>query len=141
MTKEIKVRVPVHPQTFRRYDRHTTEVTISGERFRLIAGQRPDGTLGQVTIGRGGRGSGAAGLLDGYATALSLGLGHGVPLTELLRLGLGLRFARTAAPTTRRSPEHAPPSTTAAGAWRSTGCPAASAPRSGSSPSPSAAGS
>jgi hypothetical protein len=83
----------VQPQTFRRHDRHTTEVTISGERFRLIAGRGPDWTLGQVTIGWVGHGSGASGLLGGYATALSLGLEHGVPLTELLRPGLGLRFA------------------------------------------------
>jgi ribonucleoside-diphosphate reductase alpha chain len=92
MTKESRMRVPVQPQTFQRYERHATEVTIGGERLRLTAGQRPDGTLGQVTIGCGGCERGAAGLLDGYATALSLGLECGVPLTDLLRPGLGLRF-------------------------------------------------
>ena len=91
MTKGSRVRVPVRPLTFQRYERRATEVTIGGEALRLTVRERPDGTLGQVAIGW--RGSGAAGLLGSYAAALSLGLEYGVPLTDLLRPGLGLRFA------------------------------------------------
>ena len=78
---------------FERHDGRMTAVTIGGEQFRLFAGQRPDGTLSEIAVSWGKHGSSPAGLLDSYATALSLGLGHGVPLDELLRPGLGLRFA------------------------------------------------
>jgi hypothetical protein len=93
ISRENRVRVLVQPQTSQRYERHATEVTIGGEQLRLTARERPDGTLGQVAIDWGGRRSGAVGLLDSYGTALSLGLEHGVPLRDLLRPGLGLRFA------------------------------------------------
>jgi hypothetical protein len=46
-----------------------------------------------VLIGWGKHGSAIAGLMDAYATAISAGLQHGVPLADLLRPGLGLRFA------------------------------------------------
>jgi hypothetical protein len=72
---------------------HTNSVTIGGERFRLTASGREDGTLREITIAWGRHGTGAAGLMDAYATAISAGLEHGVPLADLLRPGLGLRFA------------------------------------------------
>lgn len=72
---------------------HTTTVTIGGERFRLTASGNEDGTLGEITIGWGKHGSGTAGLMDAYATAITAGLHHGVPLADLLRPGLGLGFA------------------------------------------------
>jgi hypothetical protein len=85
--------VPSQRQTFQRHDGHITVVTIGGEQLRLAAGRRADGALGEVSISWGRHGSTAAGLLEGYAAALSLGLGHGVPVADLLRPGLGLRFA------------------------------------------------
>src|ERR1700733_13893877 len=72
---------------------HTTSATIGGERFSLIATERADGTLCEVRIACGKYGSGIAGLMDAYATAISAGLQHGVPLADLLRPGLGLCFA------------------------------------------------
>jgi ribonucleoside-diphosphate reductase alpha chain len=87
------VRFLAEQQSFQRHPGHLTAVTIGGEPFRLFAGQGPDGRLGEVTVSWRTHGSSAAGLLDSYTTALSLGLGHGVPLTDLLRPGLGLRFA------------------------------------------------
>jgi hypothetical protein len=72
---------------------HMTSTTIGGERFRLFATERADGTLCEVRIGCGKHGSGIAGLMDAYATAISAGLQHGVPLADLLRPGLGLCFA------------------------------------------------
>jgi ribonucleoside-diphosphate reductase alpha chain len=67
-------------------------VTIGGGQLRLTTVQRPDGALSEVAIGWGRHGS-AAGLLECYAVALCAGLDHGVPLADLLRPGLGLRFA------------------------------------------------
>jgi hypothetical protein len=77
----------------RRRRGHTTTVTIGAERFSLAATEHGDGTLGEVRIGCGKHGSGIAGLMDAYATAITAGLQHGVPLADLLRPGLGLRFA------------------------------------------------
>jgi ribonucleoside-diphosphate reductase alpha chain len=71
---------------------HTTAVTIGGEQFYLTANAAPDGSLGEVFIQWGKHGSGAAGLMDLYASALSMGLRHRVPLTDLVRSGLGSRF-------------------------------------------------
>ena len=72
---------------------YATSATIGGERVSLIATERADGTLCEVRIGCGKYGSGIAGLMDAYATAISAGLQHGVPLADLLRPGLGLCFA------------------------------------------------
>jgi ribonucleoside-diphosphate reductase alpha chain len=76
----------------RRRAGHTITATIGGEQFTLVANQRADGTLGEVFIRSGKHGSSDAGLLDSYATALSVGLAHQVPLADLLRSGLDLHF-------------------------------------------------
>lgn len=72
---------------------HTIAVTIGGERFSLTASRGEDGMLGEVSIRWGKHGSSGAGLMDTYAIALSAALQHRVPLPDLLRPGLGVRFA------------------------------------------------
>jgi len=84
--------VAVRRHTFRRRSGHTTTVTIGAERFCLTANQRDDGGLGEVFIHWGKHGSSAAGLVNGYAVVLSLGLQHQVPLADLIRPGLGQFF-------------------------------------------------
>jgi ribonucleoside-diphosphate reductase alpha chain len=79
--------------TPRRSNGRTTTVTIDGERLRLIASGQEDGTLSGIVVGWGKYGTGTAGLMDAYATAITAGIEHGVPLAALLRPGLGLRFA------------------------------------------------
>lgn len=76
----------------RRRNGVTTAVTIGGERFYLTANGREDGTLGEVFIRWGKQGQTQAGPMDIYAMALSVGLQHGVPLTEFVRQGLNLYF-------------------------------------------------
>jgi hypothetical protein len=76
----------------RRRSGHTTAVTIDTERFYLTANQRDDGSLGEVFIHWGKHGTSSAGLVSTYAIALSTGLAHRVPLTELLGPGLGQYF-------------------------------------------------
>jgi ribonucleoside-diphosphate reductase alpha chain len=78
------------PDLSRRRNCHATAVTIGGERFRVTASERDDGTLGDVLIRWGKHGSSRAGLMDGYATALAVGLQHRVPLATLLKPGLGV---------------------------------------------------
>lgn len=74
----------------RRREGHTTAVTIGGERFYLTANGHGDGSLGEVFIQWGKQGTTGAGLMDIYAVALSVGLQHRVPLTELLAPALDL---------------------------------------------------
>lgn len=85
--------VPVQEHMPRRRSGHTTSVTIGGERFHVTANGREDGALGEVFIRWGKQGTADAGLMDIYATAISVGLQHGVPLADLVRPGLGLHFA------------------------------------------------
>jgi hypothetical protein len=85
--------VQVERQVSRRQDEHTTMVTIGSEQLRLTTGRRADGALGEVAIGCGRPADSVAGLLRGYAAALCVGLDHGVPLADLIRPGLGLRFS------------------------------------------------
>lgn len=73
--------------------RHTTAVTIGGERIYLTASPGDDDALGEVLIQWGRKDTSSAGLMDTYALALSAALQHHVPLRELVRQGLGLHFA------------------------------------------------
>jgi hypothetical protein len=82
----------VQPHMPRRRSGHTTAVTIGAERLYLTANQRDDGSLGEVFIQWGKHGTSSAGLVSTYASALSLGLQHRVPLAELIRPGLGQYF-------------------------------------------------
>ena len=77
----------------RRRTGHTTTVTIGPERFYLTANQRGDGSLGEVFIHWGKHGTSGAGLVTGYAIAVSVGLQHQVPLADLIRPGLDQLFA------------------------------------------------
>ncbi|GAB2871767.1 hypothetical protein GCM10027176_86620 [Actinoallomurus bryophytorum] len=65
---------------------------IGGERFSLTANGREDGSLGEVSVRWGKPGTAGAGLMELYATALTVGIEHRVPLDELVRQGLDLRF-------------------------------------------------
>jgi ribonucleoside-diphosphate reductase alpha chain len=87
------MQVPEQRQLPRRRSGHTTAVTIGGEQLYLTANEGADGALGEVFIRWGKQGSSSAGLLDMYATALSAGLQHQVPLAELIRPALDLSFA------------------------------------------------
>ena len=88
----VSVRRHQHAHLPRRRSGHTTSVTIGAELFCLTANQRDDGSLGEVFIHWGKHGTSAAGLVSSYAIAVSLGLQHHVPLTDLIRPGLGQWF-------------------------------------------------
>jgi len=88
----VSVRRHQHTHLPRRRGGHTTTVTIAAERFFLTANQQDDGSLAEVFIHWGKHGTSAAGLVNAYAVALSLGLQHQVPLAELIRPGLDQFF-------------------------------------------------
>jgi ribonucleoside-diphosphate reductase alpha chain len=92
ISKEARMRLPVQQQAFRPCDGHTTLVTIGGEQLRLTTRRGTSGALTAVAISWGRHGGSTDGLLSGYGAALCAGLDHGVPLADLLRPGLGLRF-------------------------------------------------
>ena len=58
----------------------------------MVTGRLDDESLGEVFIHWGKHGTSAAGLASSYAIALSLGLRHHVPLTDLIRSGLDQFF-------------------------------------------------
>jgi hypothetical protein len=123
----------------RRRSGYTTSVTIDREHLRITASASSDGTLGEVIIQWGKQGATTAGLIDAYATALTTGLQHHVPLADLLTPGASTCTAPpAAAPTTPTSPAPAPSSTTLPAASPSTGSPTASEPQWASGPSASA---
>ena len=88
----VRARRHQHAHLPRRRSGHTTSVTIGAELFCLTANQRDDGSLGEVFIHWGKHGTSAAGLVNSYAVALSLGLQHRVPLGDLIRPGLDQFF-------------------------------------------------
>ena len=88
----VSVRRHQHAHLPRRRSGHTTTVTIGADRFCLTANQQDDGSLGEVFIHWGKHGTSAAGLVNAYAVALSLGLQHQVPLADLIRPGLDQFF-------------------------------------------------
>jgi hypothetical protein len=76
----------------RRRSGHTTAVSIGTERFCLTANQRDDGSLCEVFIHWGKHGTSGSGLVSSFASAISIGLEHQVPLAELIRPSLGQDF-------------------------------------------------
>ncbi|GLW67693.1 hypothetical protein Arub01_59360 [Actinomadura rubrobrunea] len=70
----------------------TTSVTIASEQIHMTTTARKDGSLGEVIIQWGTYGTTTAGLAHAYAEALTVGLQHGVPLSELVRQGRDLHF-------------------------------------------------
>jgi hypothetical protein len=60
----------------------TQRAQIGGHRVFLRTGEYPDGTLGEIGLSVPREGAAYRGLLDAFATAVSVGLQHGVPLDE-----------------------------------------------------------
>lgn len=71
----------------------SAKATVGGFEFYLTAGMYEDGAVGEVFIkGAGKEGSTVQGLLDGWATSLSIALQHGASLDLLARKFAHMRF-------------------------------------------------
>jgi hypothetical protein len=71
----------------------TQKVTIGGQRVFLRTAEYDDGSLGEIAVTLGGReGSMAKGLAEACATAISLGLQHGVSLDRFVEAFAHGRF-------------------------------------------------
>lgn len=58
----------------------------------LIAGEYPDGTLGEISVRMAKQGSTLCGLMDAFAIVVSLALQAGVPFEEIYKHLHGVRF-------------------------------------------------
>ncbi|RLC18210.1 MAG: adenosylcobalamin-dependent ribonucleoside-diphosphate reductase [Deltaproteobacteria bacterium] len=70
----------------------THKFDIAGSEGYITAGLYEDGTLGEVFINMQGNGSTLQGLMDSFATAISMALQYGVPLERLANKFINSRF-------------------------------------------------
>lgn len=70
----------------------THKFAIAGHEGYLTVGMYPDGTLGEIFVRMAKEGSTLAGLMDAFATSVSIALQHGVPLGTLSSKFVGTRF-------------------------------------------------
>jgi ribonucleoside-diphosphate reductase alpha chain len=89
---------PAGPPPSRRYklavERRslTHKFSIAGHEGYITVGLYPDGSPGEIFIRMAKEGSVIAGLMDSFATAISLALQHGVPMGILCEKFRGTRF-------------------------------------------------
>lgn len=62
----------------------TLKIDVGGHEGYVHAGMYPDGSLCEIFIRMSKEGSMVSGMMDSFATAVSLGLQHGVPLSKLV---------------------------------------------------------
>jgi ribonucleoside-diphosphate reductase alpha chain len=70
----------------------THKFSIGGHEGYLTVGMYQDGSPGEIFVRMAKEGSVIAGLMDSFATSISLALQHGVPLTVLIEKFKGTRF-------------------------------------------------
>lgn len=63
---------------------HRLKIEVSGHKGYVHAGMYPDGSLCEIFIRMSKEGSMVSGMMDAFATSVSLGLQHGVPLSKLV---------------------------------------------------------
>jgi ribonucleoside-diphosphate reductase alpha chain len=76
---------------------YTQKAAIGGHRVFLRTGEYADGRLGEIGIALPRESASARGLADSFATAVSIGLQHGVPLESYVDAFAHTRFAPSGA--------------------------------------------
>lgn len=71
---------------------YTQKVSIAGHRLYLRTGEYADGRLGEIALALNKEAPAVRGIMDAFATSVSLGLQHGVPLEEFVEAFLLTRF-------------------------------------------------
>jgi hypothetical protein len=71
---------------------YTQKATIGGHKLYLRTGEYEDGALGEIVIALHKESAAFRGLMDNFATAVSLGLQHGVKLEEFVEAFTFTRF-------------------------------------------------
>jgi hypothetical protein len=71
---------------------YTQKASVGGHKLFLRTGEYADGQLGEIFVGLHKEGAAFRGLMDSFAIAVSLGLQHGVPLSEFVETFTFTRF-------------------------------------------------
>ena len=71
---------------------YTQKAAVGGHKLFLRTGEYADGGLGEIFVGLHKEGAAFRGLMDSFAIAVSLGLQHGVPLSEFVEAFTFTRF-------------------------------------------------
>jgi ribonucleoside-diphosphate reductase alpha chain len=103
------VSVPVTPKPYRRRlpderSSITHKFNVAGHEGYLTIGMYEDGTPGEIFLRMAKEGSTISGLMDAFATAISLALQYGVPLRDLVNKFSHLRFEPAGFTTNRDIP-------------------------------------
>ena len=98
----------------------THKFNVGGHEGYLTIGLYEDGTPGEIFLRMAKEGSTISGLMDSFATAISLALQYGVPLKDLVSTSSAIcASSRPASPATGRSRWRRAWWTTSSGTWRS----------------------
>jgi ribonucleoside-diphosphate reductase alpha chain len=90
---EVEMAQPVRKKMPRERESITHKFSIAGHEGYITAGKYDDGTVGEIFLTDIGKeGSTMRGLLNAFATAISLGLQYGVPLETFVRKFSYMRF-------------------------------------------------
>jgi ribonucleoside-diphosphate reductase alpha chain len=90
---EVQMAQPVRKKMPRERESITHKFSIGGHEGYITAGKYEDGTVGEIFLTDIGKeGSTMRGLLNAFATAISLGLQYGVPLETFVRKFSYMRF-------------------------------------------------
>ncbi len=71
---------------------YTHQASLAGHKVLLRTGEYDDGSLGEIVIALSKEGAAFKGLMEGFATAVSLGLQHGVSLETFVEAFTFTRF-------------------------------------------------
>jgi ribonucleoside-diphosphate reductase alpha chain len=71
---------------------YTQKAAVGGHKLYLRTGEYADGTLGEISISLNKESAAFRGLMESFATAVSVGLQHGVPLAEFVEAFTLTRF-------------------------------------------------
>ncbi len=83
---------PVRRELPTRHTGYTQRATVGGHRVFLRSGEYADGTPGEISITLPKDGAALRGLMEAFGAAVSLGLQHGVPLSEFVEAFTLTRF-------------------------------------------------
>ncbi|HET7510510.1 MAG TPA: vitamin B12-dependent ribonucleotide reductase, partial [Solirubrobacterales bacterium] len=90
---EVQMAEPVRKKMPRERESITHKFSVGGHEGYITAGKYEDGSVGEIFLTDIGKeGSTMRGLLNAYATAISLGLQYGVPLETFVRKFSYMRF-------------------------------------------------
>jgi ribonucleoside-diphosphate reductase alpha chain len=91
--EEVAIAEPVRKRMPQERESLTHKFNIAGHEGYITAGKYTDGTVGEIFLTDIGKeGSTMRGLLNAFATAISLGLQYGVPLEDFVRKFSYMRF-------------------------------------------------